>query len=49
MPPIPDRMMLKQRLRELELLVESGDVEQLAALMKSGAIELGRPTLAGAS
>jgi FlaA1/EpsC-like NDP-sugar epimerase len=49
MPPIPDRMMLKQRLRELELLVDTGDVENLAALMKSGATELGRPTLLGAS
>jgi FlaA1/EpsC-like NDP-sugar epimerase len=48
-PPIPDRMMLKQRLRELELLVDTGQVESLAALMKSGAIELGRPSLAGAS
>jgi FlaA1/EpsC-like NDP-sugar epimerase len=49
MPPIPDRMVLKQRLRELEQLVDTGDVEHLAALMKSGATELGRPTLLGAS
>jgi FlaA1/EpsC-like NDP-sugar epimerase len=49
MPPIPDRMMLKQRLREFELLVDTGDVDHLAALMKSGAIELGRPSLLGAS
>jgi FlaA1/EpsC-like NDP-sugar epimerase len=49
MPPIPERILLKQRLRELELLVDTGDVEHLAALMKSGATELGRPSFMGAS
>jgi FlaA1/EpsC-like NDP-sugar epimerase len=43
LPPAPERARLKRRLRELQLLVEEGAVEQLAAQMKAPQDPVARP------
>jgi FlaA1/EpsC-like NDP-sugar epimerase len=43
LPPAPERARLKRRLRELQLLVEEGAVEELAAQMKTSQDPVARP------
>jgi FlaA1/EpsC-like NDP-sugar epimerase len=43
LPPAPERARLKRRLRELQLLVEEGAVEELAAQMKAPQDPVARP------